>query len=692
MSSRALRLLLALALWLSLVAAAPALADPPGRVARLAFTEGMVMLHNRTLGHWDAATVNWPLTGGDSLHTGADGRAEIRVGSSALRLNADTEVRIERLDDQHIHVWLEHGSVALRLRSRDPADHVTLETRDGRALAREPGRYRLDYAHATTTLTAERGRIEFLADDRRLIVAEGQRAAIWFAGGTQYSIGAAREDGFSEWVRARDRADDALGAPRYVSPEMTGAEDLARYGDWHHTPSYGHVWYPRHVPVGWVPYRHGRWVWVDPWGWTWIDQAPWGFAPFHYGRWVLIGSRWAWVPGTYVARPVYAPALVMWIGSPGWSVSFSFGHLPAIGWFPLGPRDVFVPHFRASPAYVHKVNITHVTSITHITQVVREPQRGRFAFRDHRDAVTVVPVDTVVRGRPVARSILAEPQRWTRDVQVATRGPEYPRRDWQPQAREHSLRFDEQRRRRLADDEARRAERLRAFESGARRYGLQAAPAQRNGTHSERGPWSGRGASAEQIPDAAQPRWTPSAPPRPRPQEAAPRTPARDAARSARESPSLPARSALQRNETPRHGPTPPSAGALRRGDAIRSGDAWQRPGGQAVRPGASTSERRAWSGSTDDQPHGRASTRRDEARAPRPAHPAQTPVLPGSSPAVTETGRRQWSGQSDARPRWSADPARGDVVPRAGEGRAGRSGEGRSARDGRGRDFRATQ
>lgn len=692
MSSRALRLLLALALCLSPIVAAPALADPPGRVARLAFTEGVVMLHNPTLGHWDEAAVNWPLTGGDSLHTGADGRAEIRVGSSALRLDAETEVRIERLDDQRIHVWLEYGSVALRLRSRDPADHVTLETRDGRALAREPGRYRLDYAHATTTLTAERGRIEFLADDRRLVVAEGQRAAIWFAGGTQYGIGAARRDAFSEWVLARDRADDALGAPRYVSPEMTGVEDLARYGDWHHTPSYGQVWYPRHVPVGWVPYRHGRWAWVEPWGWTWIDQAPWGFAPFHYGRWVLIGSRWAWVPGAYVARPVYAPALVMWIGSPGWSVSFSFGHLPAIGWFPLGPRDVFVPHFRASPVYVRKVNITHVTSVTHITQVVREPQRGRFAFRDHRDAVTVVPVDTVVRGRPVARSAVAEAQRWTRDVQVATRVPEYPRRDWQPQARERSLRFDEQRHRRLADDEARRAQRLRAFESGARLYGLQAAPTQRNVAPSERTPWSGRGPSAGQTLDAPRQQWMPSAQPRPRPQQAAPRPPARDAARSVRESASPPARTVVQRDETPRRGQSTPPTDALRRGDAIRSGDAWQRPGGQAARPGVPAIERRPWSGSTDEQPRWRGSTRGDAAGTPRAARSAQTPALRGSSPGVTETGRRQWSGQSDASPRWPGGTSRGDVVPRAGQGTAERSGEGRSARDGRGRDFRATQ
>jgi hypothetical protein len=29
---------------------------------------------------------------------------------------------------------------------------------------------------------------------------------------------------------------------------------------------------------------------MSPWGWTWVDNAPWGFAPFHYGRWVGAGA------------------------------------------------------------------------------------------------------------------------------------------------------------------------------------------------------------------------------------------------------------------------------------------------------------------------------------------------------------------------------------------------------------------
>ncbi len=74
------------------------------------------------------------------------------------------------------------------------------------------------------------------------------------------------------------------------------------------------MWVPNGTPAGWAPYHYGHWVWVDPWGWTWVDDAPWGFAPFHYGRWAYVGGYWGWVPGPIAARPVYAPALVAWVG------------------------------------------------------------------------------------------------------------------------------------------------------------------------------------------------------------------------------------------------------------------------------------------------------------------------------------------------------------------------------------------
>jgi hypothetical protein len=194
-------------------------------------------------------------------------------------------------------------------------------------------------------------------------------------------------DAFARWNSERDRADDRSVATRYVSPEMTGVEDLDRHGRWEQHAEYGSLWIPRTVAPGWVPYSTGRWAWVQPWGWTWVDDAPWGFAPFHYGRWVNVRNTWCWAPGSYVRRPVYAPALVAWVGGPRLSVSVNIGHGPrrgpAVGWLPLAPREVYVPGYRVSPRYVRNVNVTHVRNITNVTTIVNNPQAA-VGQRDYR--------------------------------------------------------------------------------------------------------------------------------------------------------------------------------------------------------------------------------------------------------------------------------------------------------------------
>jgi hypothetical protein len=143
-----------------------------------------------------------------------------------------------------------------------------------------------------------------------------------------------------------------------------------------------------------VPYRHGHWAFVQPWGWTWVDDAPWGFAPFHYGRWVEIDDRWAWtpvVPGAVrFGRPVYAPALVAFIG-----LGVGAGVGASVGWIPLGPREAYRPPYRASNTYIRNVNISHVTnSVTNAA--VTNPR-----YVNSR-ATTMVPATALTRSQPVA--------------------------------------------------------------------------------------------------------------------------------------------------------------------------------------------------------------------------------------------------------------------------------------------------
>jgi hypothetical protein len=144
-----------------------------------------------------------------------------------------------------------------------------------------------------------------------------------------------------------------------------------------------------------------------------VDDAPWGFAPFHYGRWVYVGNRWGWLPGPVALRPVYAPALVVFVGGSNWRAGYAQGGAP-VGWCPLGPRDVYVPPYRVSRGYFTHVNASNSAVIdrNHISNSYQNYAHGRpehdreYAYRHNPAAVTAVSRETFVHARPVADSRL----------------------------------------------------------------------------------------------------------------------------------------------------------------------------------------------------------------------------------------------------------------------------------------------
>jgi hypothetical protein len=380
-------------------------ADPPGRVARLSDLNGQVWLYSPDTGEWLAATRNRPLTTGDRLATDPGARAELQVGSTTLRLDSGSELEILDLDDERMALQLHNGSVAARVRDFGGAGQFDLTTEQGRFILQRAGSYRFDRTDKSSDATVYNGQARYEGPNSALPINAGQRAAFWIdsAGVAQYSETAPVSDAFSAWSGDRDRRVGSSVTARYVSPEMTGAEELDRYGRWEQTPDYGALWVPTTVAVDWAPYRHGHWAWVRPWGWTWVDDAPWGFAPFHYGRWVYFRNNWCWTPGVRVLRPVYAPALVAWVGGPSVNVSVSIGNAPTVGWFPLAPREVYVPSYRVTPRYAQNINITHVTNVVQITNVINNPQAPRqFENRRFPQAITVVPAGVMTDRRPVA--------------------------------------------------------------------------------------------------------------------------------------------------------------------------------------------------------------------------------------------------------------------------------------------------
>ncbi|HEX6734261.1 MAG TPA: DUF6600 domain-containing protein [Azonexus sp.] len=397
--SRFIRLVGSLLLTLPLWAPLAAQADPPARVGRLAHLEGNVEFRVQRDEAASPATRNWPISSGAVLETGERGRAEVWVDSTALRLGHDSRVDFTTIDDERVLLDVAGGSLGISIMDAEQAADLQLRLPDGRIRFAAPGRYRLDVWPDRSELTTLAGQASIEHDGGRTQLTAGNKATL-FADGALRIDDADRPDAFDRWLAERENATLASVSRRHVSPYMTGYQDLDTYGDWRAEQDYGSVWYPRAVAVDWAPYRFGRWAWVAPWGWTWIDAAPWGFAPFHYGRWVLIHGRWAWVPGRR-ERPVYAPALVAWIGNPGWSVSFGFGSAPAVGWFPLAPHEVYVPHYRYSPTYIRRINITHVHNVTVIDRAVRGGQHEHYVHRASPQAVTVVPTRQLREGRTI---------------------------------------------------------------------------------------------------------------------------------------------------------------------------------------------------------------------------------------------------------------------------------------------------
>lgn len=395
--------------------------DPPSRAGRLAELHGQVWIYATDSNEWIPAARNRPVTSGDRLSTEADGRAEVRIGSTVLRVAPNTELEIRELDDEHLSLQLHSGSVAARLRTREAANEFDLFTEEGRFRAERSGSYRFDRTDDTSAATAYTGQVSYESDGTALTVQQGQRVEFWKQrGAPQYATSNPQRDDFGDWVASRDSREERSVSSRYVSPEMTGVEDLDRYGRWEQNDEYGPLWIPVTVAPGWAPYRMGHWAWVRPWGWTWVDDAPWGFAPFHYGRWVYYRNSWCWTPGRYVARPVYAPALVAWVGGPHVSVSVTVGRPPTVGWFPLGPREIYVPGYRVSPRYVRNVNGTHVTNITNVTTIINNPAQfmagARYVNRGLPNAVTVVPASVVERRQPVAPAFRPVNERELRDI------------------------------------------------------------------------------------------------------------------------------------------------------------------------------------------------------------------------------------------------------------------------------------
>ena len=351
--------------------------DPPSRVARLAYAQGSVSFQPAGTDDWVTAGLNRPVTTGDKLWSDNDGRVELQLDGSLIRLSTNTGFSFLNLSDNVTQIQLSAGTLLLRVRRLDDTETYEIDTPNLAFSVLRPGVYRIAVNEAgdSTVIKIRSGQGEVTGGGSAYAVHAND--SYTFTGIDQLNANSEGytndEDQFDTWAADRDQHWENSNSARYVSADVVGYEDLDDHGTWRQTPDYGHVWFPRTSVADWAPYHYGHWDYIEPWGYTWVDNEPWGFAPFHYGRWVSYQGSWGWVPappriqGAVYVRPVYAPALVAWIGGPGFAIGIGIGGRDRyasgvnVGWFPLGPREVYVPSYRVSRNYVNNVNVSNTT-------------------------------------------------------------------------------------------------------------------------------------------------------------------------------------------------------------------------------------------------------------------------------------------------------------------------------------------
>jgi len=385
--------------------------DPPARAGRIGYVQGAVSFQPNGEGDWLDAVPNRPLTTGDNLWADRDARAEVQIGSTSIRLAPETSLTFLDLGSNIIQLRLSVGSVLFRVRHLDDGENFEVDTPNLAFNVYQPGEYRVDVNENGDQTIARvfHGEGEITGGGSSYRLMEGQEGHFSGLDQLSYDVGGiGSQDDFERWAFDLDRRQDNFRSARYVSTEMTGYEDMDEYGDWRNVDGYGSVWSPRGVSADWAPYRYGHWVYISPWGWTWVEDEPWGFAPFHYGRWVY-ADRWCWVPGPVAVRPVYSPALVAFVGGGGFSIGVGVGS--GVGWFPLAPGEVYVPWYRTSPRYVQNVNVTNtrvtVVQVTNVYNNVTVNRVNNITYVNQRGGrgITVVNHDTFVNARPVYRNI-----------------------------------------------------------------------------------------------------------------------------------------------------------------------------------------------------------------------------------------------------------------------------------------------
>ncbi|HEY1896775.1 MAG TPA: DUF6600 domain-containing protein [Terracidiphilus sp.] len=395
--------------------------DPPPQAGRLSVVNGTVSIQPAGTQDWGQAYLNYPVGPGDRIFTDSDGRAEIQVGRTYVRVGPSSDVTFVDFTSNDITFGAAQGSLHIRTLGLWDGQSLYIQTPSGSSTVTGPADFRVDvYPDEQTTLFTNDSGDVYVSGANDFGMDTGSGQALELVGTNPVYpqwLQPAGSDDLDNWSERRDQQIARAASFRYVSAEAPGVEDLDSYGQWMPGTDYGDMWFPS-VPVGWAPYRYGHWINRDPWGWTWVEDEPWGYAPFHFGRWINYRGRWGWVPGPRAEHPVWSPALVVFAGG------IQAGGSGVSVWFPLGPGEAYRPWYPCSPRYVDRVNITNIqeTRVVHVQKTyVNIVNVTNITYVNRTAGVTAIRHEDFAAGRPVARAAVdIDPQQMAH-VQVIAR-------------------------------------------------------------------------------------------------------------------------------------------------------------------------------------------------------------------------------------------------------------------------------
>ncbi|HZQ69285.1 MAG TPA: DUF6600 domain-containing protein [Terriglobales bacterium] len=289
--------------------AIPVLADSQARVVRLSDVQGDVQISRATAKGYEKGFLNLPITQGDKVRTGEDGRAQVEFeDGSSVRITPNTAIEFPALSLRDSGakvstVTLRHGTAYVGFTGQKDDQFTVNFSHQSVALTR-PAHLRIEMGDSDASLAVFKGDVRIQGPSGTEEVGKNRTATFDLLNGDKYAlVKDLEEDPFDAWDKQQQQYQDRYasnnpGSYSSYSPYAYGVSDLNYYGNFISAPGYGTFWQPYFAGAGWDPFMSGAWYYNPGFGYSWVSAYPWGWVPYHYGTWVYVPSYgWGWQPG-----------------------------------------------------------------------------------------------------------------------------------------------------------------------------------------------------------------------------------------------------------------------------------------------------------------------------------------------------------------------------------------------------------